>query len=187
MNNSWRNGSNNSSGFVYFNTNNSCQNLNTSDFMAFNDPYGSPKCNRFSPVHYSSPRNFYGRPPGRNSFRYHNSRENNSFNSSNRSYNSTGFNNSGKKSGHQHGKNNNSFQNNGEKNLSKYYDHTCLKNPWAELELKLKKTQESEAKADPVIVEKENTDVEESSSSADEQESESETKTSSSEVEDGTT
>lgn len=92
MNHAWNNNSNNASGFVYF---------NTSDFLAFNDSYNSPKCNRFSPVHYSSPnkfqnaRNFHGRPPGRNSFRYHNSRDGNSFNSSNRSFSSS-FNNSRK-------------------------------------------------------------------------------------------
>lgn len=71
--------------------------------------------------------------------------------------------------------------------MSIYFDHTSLKNPWAELEQKLKKTEEAAAKIDPVIARKKPADVEESSSSADEQESESETKTSSSEPEESRT
>lgn len=71
--------------------------------------------------------------------------------------------------------------------MSIYFDHTSLKNPWAELEQKLKKTEEATAKTDIVIAGKKPADVEESSSSADEQESESEMKTSSSEPEEGRT
>lgn len=72
--------------------------------------------------------------------------------------------------------------------MSIYFDHTSLKNPWAELEQKLQKTQEAKIKVNPAVPGKENSDVEEgSSSSSDEQESESEVKTSCSEPEEGTT
>lgn len=72
--------------------------------------------------------------------------------------------------------------------MSIYFDHTSLKDPWAELEQKLKKNQEAEIKIDPTVSGKESSDIEESSSSsADEQESESEVKTSSSGPDEGST
>ncbi|KAJ8920025.1 hypothetical protein NQ315_011675 [Exocentrus adspersus] len=188
-----------SPGFVYFNTNSQHQNQ---DFLSFSNspPYaaGAPDYLGFSPVSYSSPskfqqqspRNYRGRHSGRSNFRYHNSRG--SFNSPNSSFGSPGFNNSRNKSRQQHKeKRGNSFNS---KNISAYFDHTCTKDPWAELEKHyLKEKQELEEKSKSTILTRDETesavitaenDTGGSSSSEDEEEmSESEVKTSSSEIE----
>jgi hypothetical protein len=94
MDRSCQNTSNNSPGFVYFNTssNQDCQNKSdTADFLAFGDsPQASPQTQRFKPTYYSSPQSKFHRGSPRNypqnNRRYHRwSGGNRSVNSSNNS------------------------------------------------------------------------------------------------------
>ncbi|KAJ8952116.1 hypothetical protein NQ318_018451 [Aromia moschata] len=146
MNRSWKNNSNNAPGFVYFNVNNSYQNnsSDTSDFLSFGDSpsYGSPNFNRFSPNNYSSPKKYQNSPRQfnnkRNVYRYSSGHNNRSYNSNN-SYNSSYNNNTRKRESGRHSRGNTDIS--GKKNMSMFFDHTSLKDPWAELEENLKESE----------------------------------------------
>ncbi|KAJ3625760.1 hypothetical protein MTP99_016304 [Tenebrio molitor] len=132
MDRSCQNTSNNSPGFVYFNTssNQDCQNKSdTADFLAFGDsPQASPQTQRFKPTYYSSPQSKFHRGSPRNypqnNRRYHRwSGGNRSVNSSNNSSFS---------------QNSSYWENDHQPDISKFMHPSFLEDPWAQLEARLK-------------------------------------------------
>jgi hypothetical protein len=149
MDRSCQNTSNNSPGFVYFNTssNQDCQNKSdTADFLAFGDsPQASPQTQRFKPTYYSSPQSKFHRGSPRNypqnNRRYHRwSGGNRSVNSSN---NSSFSQNSSYWVWWDHGivtvwKFQLFQENDHQPDISKFVHPSFLEDPWAQLEARLK-------------------------------------------------
>ncbi|KAL1497841.1 hypothetical protein ABEB36_008729 [Hypothenemus hampei] len=139
MNYSWTSPSGNSEscspGFVYYDiepsNGNSSNSIDTSDFISFNSrsnsPYGKPMFNQFSPQNYSSPSQpFYrrGRLKGGSQYSPKGNWKNN----------------------WRHNRNTKNFITtptdvNNSTYMSKYYDPTCMENPWLELEQQVPQSQ----------------------------------------------
>ncbi|XP_057654949.1 suppressor of Mek1-like [Diorhabda carinulata] len=162
MNRSWNKNPNSPAGFVYFNQNSQKE---ATDFIAFQD---SPKqSNTYSPKFHNSPRNFNDR----NHFRYSGGHKKPFYspNCKNISWHKQKQTNTSWKEKNQYEKkhtvpNPKMMSADGQRDMTLYYDPTCVLNPWEELEKQIfgKKNEENKT---PEINNDEKTTISSSDSS----------------------
>ncbi|XP_072379194.1 uncharacterized protein [Diabrotica undecimpunctata] len=152
MNRSWNRNSSSSSGFVYFPKESQKECVDSENFLSFQESpqknYNHISPNYGTPMSHSSPRNFNKR----NNYRYSGrNRGNRSYISPNVNFKSWNNYNSPKP----HHQKKISFNKipmmseDGQRDMSMFFDHTCTWNPWADLEKHFK--EEEPVKEDKII------------------------------------